>query len=70
MTDKPENSYADYEDLSDALIWHKQEKRISQERYDELLQSLARMYVAYEGIKKIQREINMTGKLWWENETN
>lgn len=55
---KAENDYADYEDISDALIWHRQEGRIDMARYDELRKALTRFYDAYEGYKRIRKIID------------
>lgn len=55
-------THEDYEDLSDALIWHKQEKRITQERYTELQQILANTYGAYRGLEDIARRAGWTVK--------
>lgn len=54
--------YKDYEDLSDALIWHKQEKRITQERYDELLTVLVEALTTVNGIKRINDDVKAMRK--------
>jgi len=54
-------TYEDYEELADALIWHKQEKRITLERYNELLTILAKAYAAVEGIRRLNREVEIVG---------
>jgi hypothetical protein len=50
-------TYDDYEELASALIWHKQEKRITQARCDELLTALGNGLTAFNAVADAARTI-------------